>query len=494
MTNPVAALVSLRVCLNCPARVKLRSRELCHRCHRRAEHAALKRPCTGCAQLRHLQANGRCAGCLRAAAPRKPPKTILCGSCGEQRRNVGHGLCNRCAQADPDRPFRYAASLARQMAPAPSWWNPLVEFTAARYHPGGTVAVLRETGRLLISDPTMTPHQLGRLPSTAMTATTGRVLTAFFTRHGLALAPDGAHQRAAARRERIVAAIAAPLAEAVAEFDRTQISEQDRSRRTGQRILSNITLETRLRILRDLAAHLHARRTITCWAEVSTGDLEIFLAHTPAARHQRTYVLRRFFAWAKSRTLILTDPTQGLSLGAQPAFTGTVLEVAAQRALFVRWTRITTPDQERLVGLLALLHAASNIEIRSLRVTDVDTTRRTLALAGRPFPTPLDPPTWTALQACLAARETAHTLNPHIIVTRVTASRDTPADSTYLARLLAPSGTTPSTCRQTRLTQLVNDLDPKLTAVALGMNNNGLVRYAADNVARDRLQRRLVPP
>lgn len=487
-------MVSPRVCLNCPARVKLRARQLCHRCHQRAEHAALKRPCSGCAQLRHLQANGRCAGCLRAAAPRKSPKTIRCGSCGEQRRNVGHGLCNRCALADPDRPFRYAASLARQMAPAPTWWNPLVEFTAARYHPGGTVAVLRETGRLLISDPTMTPHQLGRLPTTTLTPITQRVLTAFFTRHRLALAPDVAHQRATARRERFLAAIAAPLAEAVAEFDHAQIIEEDRRRRTGQRTLSDITLESRLRILRDLAAHLRARRTVTGWAEVSTGDLETFLAHTPAARHQRTYVLRRFFGWAKGRKLILTDPTQGLSLGAQPAFTGTVLEAATQRALFVRWTRNTTPDQERLVGLLALLHAASNAEIRSLRVTDVDTARRTVALAGRPFPTPLDPPTWAALQACLAARETARTLNPHVIVTRVTTSRDTPADSTYLSRLLAPAGTTPSTCRQTRLTELVNDLDPKLTAVVLGMNNNGVVRYAADNVARDRLQRRLASP
>ncbi len=109
-------------------------------------------------------------------------------------------------------------------------------------------------------------------------------------------------------------------------------------------------------------------------------------------------MLRRFFAWAKSRKLVLTDPTRGLSLGAQPAFTGIVLETAAQRALFARWTRDTTPAHERLVGLLALLHAASNAEIRSLTVADIDTTRRTVALGGRPFPTPLDPATWTALQ------------------------------------------------------------------------------------------------
>ena len=43
------------------------------------------------------------------------------------------------------------------------------------------------------------------------------------------------------------------------------------------------------------------------------------------------------------------------------------------------------------------------------------------------------------------------------------------------------------------MTELVNDLDPKLTAAALGMNDTGLVRYAADNVARDRL-RAAAPP
>jgi hypothetical protein len=145
-SSVVDSVVDLRICLDCPALVKLRARQRCHRCHRRAERAALKRPCIGCTQLRHLRTDGWCAGCSRAAAPPKPPKTIGCGRCGEQRRDVGHGLCNRCALADPDRPFRYAASLAGRMAPTPAWWDLLVEFTAARCYPGGTVAVLRETG------------------------------------------------------------------------------------------------------------------------------------------------------------------------------------------------------------------------------------------------------------------------------------------------------------------------------------------------------------
>lgn len=478
------------VCLDCPARVRKAARTRCHACHLRAERAAQKRVCSGCTQLRHLHSDGRCAGCRRAAAPRKTPKTTACRHCHEQRRNVGHGLCNRCALADPDRPFRYAAALAARMQPPPHWWDLLVEFTADRYHPSGTVTLLRETGRLVITDPAVTPHQLlTRTPP--LTATTERVLIAFFTHTGLALPPDRQQRRAAARREAFLTAVPDPLNGAVAAFNDMQMTGQDRRRRTGQRTLSDVTLETRLRILRDLATDLITRRNVTGWAQVTTADLELFLAGAPAARHQRTYVLRRFFGWAKARRFVFADPSRPLSLGTQPGFTGRILDVTEQRSLFARWTNTDVPAQERLVGLLALLHAASNAEIRGLTVADVDPARRTVALSGRPFPTPLDPASWTAVEACLAHRESTRTLNPHLLVTRVTNSRATAADAGHLARLLRPANTTPTVCRQTRLCELVTDLDPKITAAALGMNDAGLVRYAADNVDQDRLQSRV---
>jgi hypothetical protein len=185
----------------------------------------------------------------------------------------------------------------------------------------------------------------------------------------------------------------------------------------------------------------------------------------------------------------LVDPARPLRLGAQPGFTGTVLGTNDQRRLFRRWTSPSTHPHERLTGLLALLHAASSAQIRGLAVTGADDRHRTLALAGRPFPAPADPATWAAVQACLARRDQLATLNPHVIVTSATRTGDQPADGSYLTRRLAPAGTTPSACRQTRIAQLVNDLDPKLTASALGMQDTGLIRYLADNVARDRLHR-----
>lgn len=305
----------------------------------------------------------------------------------------------------------------------------------------------------------------------------------------MALPADEQQRRAAARRSRCLAAVPVTLAAAVAEFDRGQLHERDRARRVGRRPLSDTTLESRLRILRDLALHLTATGRVTGWSEVITADLETFIAKAPRNRHQLTYVLRGFFGWARRRKLILVDPTKALRLGRQPAYTGTVLDIATQKALFRRWTHEETHPHERLAGLLALLHAATNSQIRGLNSGDVDVQGRTLNLSGRPSPTPVDPFTWEALTACLTHREALHTLNPHLIVTGATRTREQAADQTYLARAMTAAGTTLAACRQTRISQLVTNLDPKLTAAALGMHDTGLVRYLADNVDNDRLQR-----
>jgi hypothetical protein len=476
--------------VECGAPVKLRDRDRCHVCHRKAARAALKRSCPRCGRLRHLRPAGICAICDRPAGPSRPAKIISCRQCGQQRRNAGHGLCNRCKLADPDWPFRYGASLAARMPVVPPWWQALTAFCAARYHPGGAVATLRHAGRVISADASAGPRQIVASATRADGALTaaGRAVTAFFTRQGLIMPGDQASRRAAARRQRYLDAVPAGLASAVAAFNDSQLAEQDRARRSGRRQLSHITLETRLRILRDLTGHL-ATGQITSWAEVATADLEGFLASRARSRHQDTYVLRRYFAWARQRKLILIDPARPLRLGAQPGFTGTVLDAGTQRALFRRWASPATHPHERLAGLLALLHAAASAQIRGLTITGVNDQHRTLALAGRPFPTPADPATWAAVQASLAHRERLATLNPHVIVTHATRTGDAPADGSYLTRRLAPAGITPSACRQTRIAQLVNDLDPKLTAAALGMRDSGLVRYLADNLTHDRLQR-----
>lgn len=478
-------------CGRCGAPVKFRDRDLCHACYRRAEREALKRHCPGCGRVRHLRPAGICAICDRPAVPRTV-KTVTCRHCGEQRRDAGHGICNRCKLADPDWPFRYGASTAaRLLADVPRWWQELTEFAAARYHPSGAVAILRHARRVLLADGAAGPRHVtdsAARPDGTLTWE-GRALEAFFTSRGLMLPGDQDGRRAAARRQRYLDAVPAGLAAAVNAFNDAQLAERERDRRAGRRLLSDTTLETRLRILRDLARHLTASGPVTIWAEVTTADLEGFLAGRARSRHQDTYVLRRYFAWARQRKLILIDPARPVRLGPQPGFTGTLLDAGTQRSLLRRWTSDGTRPHERLAGLLALLHAASNAEIRGLPAAGIDDRSRTIALPGRPFPVPADPATWDAARSCLRHRDQLATLNPHLIVTKATRTGDAPADSSYLTRLFGPAGVTPSACRQTRIAQLVNDLDPKTTAAALGMQDSGLVRYLADNVDKDRLQR-----
>lgn len=482
-------MTGYRTCADCPAPVKFGDRVRCHVCHRRVTRAALKRPCPHCGQVRHLGGSGACAICGRGAVPGRPARIITCARCGEQRQHASHGLCNRCSLADPDRPFRYAAAAARRLRQVPGWWEDLAAFAAARHHPGGAIEILREARRLLAADPAASPAQLLDRCEPA-NGTAGRALRRFFTSRGLALPGDQEQRRAAARRRRHLDAVPAGLAAAVAAFNDSQLEERDRARRAGRHPVSDITVETRLRILRDLAVHLTSAGPVSGWSQVTTTDLEAFLGHSPDSnRHQRTYVLRGFFRWAKRRKLILIDPAISLRLGSQPAFTGNVLDATVQRALFRRWTDHATHPHERLTGLLTLLHAASNAQIRGLTTGDADAARRTLNLAGRPFPVPLDPVSWAALQDCLRHRADLRTLNPHVIVTRATRTGDSPAHQTYLTRVLRPAGTTPSLCRQTRIAQLVTDLDPKLAATALGMQDSGLVRYLAGNVDSDRLER-----
>ena len=107
------------------------------------------------------------------------------------------------------------------------------------------MAILRQTARILIEDPGVSVHQLRRDAGAAISVSTDRVLTAFFTSHAMALPqPD---IRPHTTRERLLNAIHAPLGAAVAQYNDAQLAEQDRRARAGRRVLSNTTLATRLR-------------------------------------------------------------------------------------------------------------------------------------------------------------------------------------------------------------------------------------------------------
>ena len=126
-------------------------------------------------------------------------------------------------------------------------------------------------------------------------------------------------------------------------------------------------------------------------------------------------------------------------------------------------------------------------ELRRLQAVDINPASRELHLTGRPHPVPLDPASFAAVEACLTHRQHLRTANPHLLVTKITRPRLTPASPAYMTHVLDPSGVTIKRLRSTRLVDLLHSLDPKLVAEALGMNANGLLNYLADDVDTGRL-------
>ena len=197
--------------------------------------------------------------------------------------------------------------------------------------------------------------------------------------------------------------------------------------------------------------------------------------------------LRTFFGWARRQRLVLVNPTRDLQSSRRRGFTGPVIDLAEQRRLLARWTSTEPHPHEALVGLFSMLHAASAAELRGLGVDDIDHRRRAIRLGHRPQPVPLDPTTWTALTRCLDHRERQTTLNPHVLVTKITATRDTPASQAYVSHVLDAAGTSPRHLRSNRLADMIATSDPLMVISALGLTPAAATWYLADTVDASRL-------
>jgi site-specific recombinase XerD len=410
--------------------------------------------------------------------------------CGELRRHASGGLCSRCWQRDPQRPFVAGEHLAARLEDPPAWLDAFVVQVAGVYSPGRACNILTALGRLLLDGQPNHPQALldcARTPGRSL-GPLARSLQAFFTERGLAMPTDHAEQLAAGRRKRRIDAVPATLRPAVAAFAESMLTTRTRARRAGTLPRSDRTIETALATLRDLARFLNDERGKQDWSTIDVADIEEFLNLQPDNRPRRLTVLRQFFRYARTRRLVLVDPTRGLAHKQPKGFRGATLTLERQRQLFRRWTTDpTVHPHEALVGILALLHGASSRELRLLRCDTIDQQACTIGLDGRPHPVPLDPASWAVLTRCLAHRQSQHTRNPHVIVTKVTKTAHEPASAAYLTHVLDACGLTPRTVRSTRLVDLVNTMDPKLMAVAFGMTPEAAMIYLADHVDPTRL-------
>jgi integrase len=477
-----------RVCIECGHPVRNKDTALCRDCARRARQQADQRPCLRCGRPGYLRdRTGWCGPCSRPRRPKDPPR--ICAECGQLRRHASFGLCSACWQRRPDRPFVAGENLIARLPDRPSWLGDLIAHLAAGHSAARACNMIGELGRLLEDEHPNHPQAVlerARRPGRSM-GSLARGLETFFTDRELALPTDHAQQLAAGRRRRRIDSVPEPLRPAVESFNSFMLRSRERARQAGTLPRSDVTIDGKLSTVRDLAKLITARGKHD-WALVDVHDVEAFLARQPKNRPRRLQVTRQFFRFAKAHKIVLVDPTQGLSAKAAKGFTGTTLTLGQQRGLFRRWT--TDPSvhpHDALLGVLALLHGTSSQEIRHLRVTDIDPVDQTIRLGQRPHPVPMDPASWTVLQRCLAHRQTQHTDNPHVIVTRGTKAGTAPASTAYVSHVLDPCGISPRMLRSTRLVDLVNTMDPKLVAAAFGMKPEGVMIYLADHVDDGRL-------
>lgn len=476
-------------CIDCGALVRLRERDRCQHCHRRAQRQVQLTPCAACRRPRRIidVDSGRCGTC---AAAQRPRARRPCVTCGQLRVHERAAQCNPCWQKDPDRPFVYLAGLVQRLDAPPQWLEAFAGYAAARFCPARAVLVLRDLGRLIDAGATSPTELLdqARWTKSSSIGPLARTLEGFFLEHRLALPLNHDEDLESRRRARRLADVPQPLRPAVQAFADDQVGTRERSRRAGTRPRSHPTIDVCLCDVRDLGNFLTEHHpAVTGWESVAVGHVEDFLTVRPGSRARRLTSLRTFFVWARKRRLVLVDPTKTLPTNARRHFQGPVLDQARQRQLYQRWTGTDAHPHEALIGLLAMLHAASAAELRGLHVDDIDVVHRTVLLGHRPRPVPLDPATWTALQRCLAHRQARNTLNGHVLVTKVTSTRNTPASAYYVVHTLDPAGISVRVLRSNRLNHLIATTDPLLVIAAFGLTPAAAGWYLGDTVNPDRL-------
>ena len=476
-----------RTCVRCGGKIGRIGREICSLCLVKDRRAAAQQPCPRCGKPGRIrEATGWCGPCSHPG--RTPSPDAACRACGLVTHLEGDGLCFPCYTRSPHRITVRAENLAARLSDPPPWLPGFADYLVPRHNATAACQMITDLGRLLRDGGPVHPQSLLERAA-ERGGPLARALEDFFTSHGLALPPDHAEHRAAARRQRRLDAIPAALRPAVTAFSEHELAGRHRAQHAGTRPPCHNTIEGHLTSVRDFARFLTASRGIAGWATVSTGDVEAFLASRPSMAAHRLAGLRRFFRFATRRRMVLTDPAKTITIAQPWGFRGPSLTLDQQRELFRRWTSGAgdVHPHEALTGLLALIHAATTQEIRHLTVEAIAPATQAVTLRGRPQPTPLDPWTQAAIRACLAHRQALKSANPYLIVTLQTKATRAPSGDSYVKNTLAPAGIRPRILRSSRILALVSTADPKLVATAYGMTYDAVTAYLADRVDPTRL-------
>ena len=293
----------------------------------------------------------------------------------------------------------------------------------------------------------------------------------FLTDQGLARGnPQAAFDRWLAAR---LAVLPAPVA---AEVRIWTEALQGRGPRAGH-ARQDRTIQGYLRILQaPLASWSAGSESLR---QVTTDDLTAQLAPlTGATRLLALSAMRSLFGTLKARRVLFTNPAAPLT-GRQIHPPPVLPLDDAQRAGLLG--RLHDPA-ERLIVLLAGVHALRPADIRALMLEDADPAAVTLLLGDRARP--LDRLTAGHLRAWLQARHERWpaTANPYLLINRSTAGGTGPVSRGYVQAAVRQLGITTQRLRADRLhaEARASGGDPLQLAHLFGVSDPIAIRYCAE--------------
>jgi integrase len=442
--------------------------------------------CADCGDLASL-AGGLCLACRQF---RRANQLGTCPFCGRQQPIGAGGGCRSCQAAG-----RAARALRRQQrekarprpvlsAAAQQLLDTLAGYGQAR---GWAPHTLRRARRSLIAVLT-DGGDLGQSPWDA--AGLRRFLTArglvalrvieFLTDEDLARGnPQAALDQWLASRLAILPAVIAAEVRIWAEALQGQGPRPSRAR-------DATTIRGYLRILEV---------PLTAWAagydslrQVTTADLTAQLAPlTGATRLLTLSAMRSLFTTLKARRVLFTNPAAPLTGHALQPPPVVALDAAVRAGLLGQLDR---PDQ-RLIVLLAGVHAMRPGQISALTLDDVGPAAETLLISGRPRP--LDQLTAGHLRGWLQARRVTWpaTANPHLLINRSTAGGVQPVSRRYIQVAVRRAGVTPQHLRADRFLGEAGACggDPLRLTGLFGISDFTAIRYCAEIGALDQATR-----
>ena len=430
--------------------------------------------CRDCGDLTWLS-GGWCGAC-RGFRRSHPAGT--CPWCGRQQPIGAAGACRSCQLAA--RASRKRARDAPRPRPAPSPAVPppldaLVGYGQAR---GWAPHTLRQAWRSVTA--VLASHdELGEPPWDAVRLRqflNEQKLVAlraveFLTDQGLArLNPQAAFDQWLEAR---LTALPAPFAADVRTWTEAL---QGRGPRAG-RPRKTSTIEGYVRILQAPLASWSAR--YESLRQATTDDLTAALAPlTGATRLLALSAMRSLFGTLKARRVLFTNPAAPLTgrrIQPPPVLP---LDDGLRTSLL---GRLHDPG-ERLIVLLAGVHALRPADICALTLDDVNLAAGTLLVGARVLP--LDRLTAGHLRAWLQARH-AHwpaTANPHLLINRSTGGGLEPVNLGYIHAAVHGLGITAQDLRADRLHDeaQASGGDPLRLAHLFGISATAAIRYCAE--------------